>query len=70
MKHHTVTQDGFCGSSWILKRFNIDRKTLSRWMARSSQPFPAPAVRPGRNRYWRVSDVLAWEAAEELKNAA
>lgn len=70
MEDRTPAGDNFCRSSWILKRFNINRVTLSRWMARSSRPFPLPAVRPGRNRYWRVSDVLTWEAEQAVRDAA
>ena len=70
MEHQTVTHDGFCQSDWIYSRFKISRLTLRRWMARPDRPFPAAAMRPGRNRFWRISDVLAWEAAETGKTAA
>lgn len=70
MNHQAILHDDFWQTADILRRLKIDRLTLRRWMARRDRPFPAAAMRPGRNRYWRVSDVLAWEAAQSARSAA
>lgn len=49
---------------WDLKSRNIvtNRMTLSRWMRRARDPFPA-TLRLGPNTVaWRVADVEAWLA--------
>ena len=42
----------------------ISTATLERRLLDPALRYPQPATRIGRIRYWRLSDVLAWERAQ------
>ena len=45
----------------VLNRYRIVSMTLYRWLDKPALNFPRP-VYIGRFRYWRLSDLIAWEA--------
>lgn len=70
MQQPPVSPDNLRTSAWILDRFGVSRLTLRRWLERPDIGFPAPALRIAGQRYWRVSDLIAWEAAQAASDAA
>ena len=53
----------------VWERYGVTSMSLHRWISEPSLAFPAP-VYIGRFRYWRLSDLLAWEASRPRKGAA
>jgi predicted DNA-binding transcriptional regulator AlpA len=45
----------------VWERYGVTSMTLHRWLADERLEFPAP-VYLGRFRYWRLCDLLQWEA--------
>lgn len=71
MPQPTVSPESLRTSAWILDHFGVSRLTLRRWLERPDIGFPAPAMRIAGVRYWRVADVLAFEASRQVvENAA
>lgn len=63
MGKSTVIQDSttFIGSPKVRNRYDdISDVTLESWIRDPAIDFPAPLTVNGR-RYWRVSDLEAWE---------
>ena len=51
----------FLAARAVLERYGVTAMTLHRWRASESMKFPPPLYF-GRFRYWRLEDLLAWEA--------
>ena len=71
MSQHTLSQD-FASTSSIEKflpakavweRYGIVPITLSRWLKDPDVEFPQPICIRGNRRFWRLSDLEAWELA-------
>lgn len=45
---------------------NVSSMTIYRWLNDPAMNFPKP-IYIGRLRYWKVSDVLAWFEAREVR---
>lgn len=45
---------------WV--RYKVCDRTLDRWLADPRLGFPKP-IYINRRRYWRVGDIVRWEAA-------
>lgn len=54
--------DVFLPARKVWERYGVTSMTLYRWLASPDMAFPAP-VYLGRFRYWKLSDVLVWEAS-------
>ncbi|KNY19133.1 hypothetical protein [Methylobacterium sp. ARG-1] len=67
MQHSDTNADGYRPAGYIMKRFGVTRLTLHNWITRREIGFPAPALRIAGHRYWRVSDLAAFEAAQAAK---
>jgi predicted DNA-binding transcriptional regulator AlpA len=50
----------FFPARWVWERYGITSMTLYRWILDERMNFPKP-VYFGRFRYWRISDLEAWE---------
>jgi hypothetical protein len=46
----------------VLERYLICDRTLDRWVVNPALGFPQPVI-INRRRYWRVSELSAWERA-------
>ncbi len=60
----------------VAARYDISVRTLDRWLQKPHLKFPPQAMVTrdisGRvsARFWRISDLIAWEAAQGAKCAA
>jgi predicted DNA-binding transcriptional regulator AlpA len=62
--------DAFLPASGVWNRYGVTSMTLFRWLRDENLGFPRP-VYIGRFRFWRVSELEAFEAAtprESVKN--
>lgn len=57
----TPEQDRFLRQAEVLKRWGIARSTLDRWLKQGVAPRPVQLA-AGPTLFWRLSDVLRWEA--------
>jgi predicted DNA-binding transcriptional regulator AlpA len=48
----------------IVERYSITKMTLWRWMHDAKMKFPLPIDVTKRRRYWKESEVTAWERAK------
>jgi hypothetical protein len=53
----------------VLERYLICDRTLDRWTANSTLGFPRPIL-INKRRFWRVTDLVAWERARAKAGAA
>lgn len=51
----------FVSAKAVAARYGCSVMTLWRWLRRPEMGFPKPLYF-GANRFWRMSDLLAWEA--------
>lgn len=51
----------------VRERYNVSDMTIWRWLR--DQNFPQP-IYITRYRYWRLTDIEAWEAKQAAKGAA
>ncbi|RWD50873.1 MAG: AlpA family phage regulatory protein [Mesorhizobium sp.] len=63
----TTQSGGFLQARQVRERYNVSDMTIWRWLR--DLDFPQP-VYISRYRYWRVSDIEAWEARQASKGAA
>jgi hypothetical protein len=62
--------DSLLKASSVARRFDISVRTLDRWLLAPHRVFPAPVMFTrdcsGRvsGRFWRLSDLIAWEQAQ------
>jgi predicted DNA-binding transcriptional regulator AlpA len=61
-------RDGFLPARKVWERYGITSMTLWRWIQDEKLKFPPP-VYIRRFRYWRLSDLIAWERLHHLHNA-
>jgi predicted DNA-binding transcriptional regulator AlpA len=52
--------DSFLPARCVWERYHVSEMTLFRWLREETMGFPRP-IYFGRFRYWRVSDLVAWE---------
>jgi predicted DNA-binding transcriptional regulator AlpA len=52
--------DSFLPAMAVCERYQITSMSLHRWLADEDMDFPKPLYF-GRFRYWRVSELVAWE---------
>ncbi len=60
---HTTDETGgavLLPSRRVLKRYDRCSMTIERWLKDDRLQFPKPLY-IGRNRYWRLSELEAWE---------
>jgi hypothetical protein len=53
-------EDSFLPAMAVCGRYQITSMSLHRWLADEDMAFPKPLYF-GRFRYWRVSELVAWE---------
>jgi predicted DNA-binding transcriptional regulator AlpA len=56
-----IAESGYLPARAVWERYGITTMTLYRWIANEPLGFPPP-VYLGRFRYWKIVDLLAWEA--------
>jgi predicted DNA-binding transcriptional regulator AlpA len=61
-----IASDGYLPARAVWERYGITTMTLYRWIASETLGFPPP-VYLGRFRYWKIADLLAWEAGRSDK---
>ena len=54
--------DGYLPARAVWERYGVTSMTIYRWIVSEELGFPAP-VYLGRFRYWKLADLLAWEAS-------
>lgn len=59
---------GFLPARKVLDRYGVSDMTIWRWLRDEKMNFPKP-VYLGRFRYWRISEIEAWEIAQ-MRGAA
>ncbi len=53
----------------VWERYGVTAMTLYRWLRDERMNFPQPTYL-GRFRYWRLSDLQAWERSRSSKTEA
>ncbi|WP_050625831.1 helix-turn-helix transcriptional regulator [Bradyrhizobium viridifuturi] len=53
----------------VWRRYNKTDRTLDRWLADPVLDFPRPLI-INRRRYFRESEIIAWERAQAAKSRA
>jgi predicted DNA-binding transcriptional regulator AlpA len=53
----------------VQSRYQKSHVTIWRWVRDPELRFPQP-IQINRLNYWRLADLEAWEAAQELRGAA
>lgn len=56
-----ATADVLVTANRIQQRYCVSRMTLWRWLQDTKLDFPCPVLIRGR-RYWRLSELTAWES--------
>jgi predicted DNA-binding transcriptional regulator AlpA len=56
-----IAESGYLPARAVWERNGVTTMTLYRWIASETLGFPPP-VYLGRFRYWKIADLLAWEA--------
>ena len=57
-----IAESGYLPARAVWERYGVTAMTLYRWIASENLGFPPP-VYLGRFRYWKIADLLAWEAS-------
>jgi predicted DNA-binding transcriptional regulator AlpA len=67
----TVIKPEFIPARAAAARYSTSLRTIDRWLLDDRLGFPAP-VYLGRMRFWRITDLEAWEAkqSERSRDAA
>ena len=60
----TDSAEQFLPARQVRKRYGVTDQTVWRWLKNVNLKFPHP-MRIGRLRYWRLSDLVAWERSRE-----
>jgi predicted DNA-binding transcriptional regulator AlpA len=63
---YVKANDNLIPARGVWQRYGVTSMTLYRWIAEADLAFPLP-VYIGRFRYWRLSELLAWEAERPRK---
>ena len=53
----------FLTSKHVRERYGVTTMTLWRWCRYREGGFPCPMKLGGTRNYWRLSDLLEWEAS-------
>jgi predicted DNA-binding transcriptional regulator AlpA len=63
--------DSFLPARRVWERYHVSAMTIYRWLREEAMGFPRP-VYLGRFRYWKLSELVAWERskAERPRTAA
>jgi predicted DNA-binding transcriptional regulator AlpA len=59
----------FLPARQVWERYGVTSMCLWRWLKDADLKFPQP-MRIGRLRYWRLSDLVAWERSRSDKSVA
>jgi predicted DNA-binding transcriptional regulator AlpA len=51
-------------ASQVRARYGVSEVSIWRWLQNEALGFPAP-IRIGTRRYWRRTDLEAWEASRD-----
>jgi predicted DNA-binding transcriptional regulator AlpA len=65
----TDAAEQFLPARQVWERYGVTQMCLWRWLKDADLKFPQP-MRIGRLRYWRLSDLAAWERARIGKSVA
>lgn len=57
-----IAGDGYLPARAVWERYGVTSMTIYRWIASEDLGFPPP-IYLGRFRYWKLVDLLAWEAS-------
>lgn len=60
---------GLLPATSVRLRYGVSDMTLGRWLANPPLEFPQP-IRINGRRYWRMADLLAFEARQASKEQA
>lgn len=61
-----ASSDVFLPARKVWERYGVTYMTLWRWQNSPKMGFPDP-IYLGNLRYWRLADILAWEATRPRK---
>lgn len=64
-----TTSPDFLPARRVWERYGVTSMTLHRWIADYRMSFPKPHYF-GRLRFWKISDLEAWERAQPRGKAA
>jgi predicted DNA-binding transcriptional regulator AlpA len=56
----TTDDDRFLPAAQVFARYGVSSMSVYRWLRNPKLGFPKP-VYIGRYRFWRLSDLVAWE---------
>jgi predicted DNA-binding transcriptional regulator AlpA len=56
----SIETDPLVTTRKVWKRYDVCDRTIDRWVADPAMNFPKPVI-INRRRYWRVSELVAWE---------
>jgi predicted DNA-binding transcriptional regulator AlpA len=57
-----IATDGYLPARGVWERYGVTSTSLYRWLVDEKSDFPHPFY-IGRFRYWKIADLLAWEAS-------
>jgi hypothetical protein len=57
-----IAAGGYLPARAVWERYNVTSTSLYRWLGDEEIGFPHP-IYIGRFRYWKIADLLAWEAS-------
>ncbi|KAA2236947.1 helix-turn-helix transcriptional regulator [Salinarimonas soli] len=63
------TNEQMLSSRKVRDRYGVTDMSLWRWLRDEKLQFPQPMV-INRRRYWRLSDLVAWERNRDARKAA
>ena len=58
-----MSKDVFVSTRKLVERYGVSDRTIDRWLASEALEFPQPIL-INKRRYWRLSDIEAWEQAQ------
>jgi hypothetical protein len=56
----SIETDPLVTTKNVWKRYDVCDRTIDRWVANPAMNFPKPVI-INKRRYWRVSELVAWE---------
>ena len=60
----TEVVDQRVNTRFLMQRYNVVDRTIDRWVDDPKLDFPKP-LKINNRRYWRLSEILEWEANQE-----
>jgi predicted DNA-binding transcriptional regulator AlpA len=61
--------DAYLPAARVRQRYGVSAMSIYRWLLDAKLRFPKP-IYIGRYRYWRLSDLVAWEINRASSKAA